>query len=727
MATLVLTAVGTAIGGPLGGAIGSLVGSQIDGALFGPADREGPRLQELSVTTSSYGTAVPRHFGTMRAAGSIIWGTELIESSEETGAGKGKPSVTTYSYSTSFAVAISSRPVASIGRIWADGNLLRGRGGDLKVGGAFRFYSGHGNQLPDPLIAADKGAACPAFRGLAYCVFEDLQLADFGNRIPALTFEVVADTGEVSLQSIVNGTETQEAGQRLLPNLQGFSDTGGSMQAVLNSIHRVYPLTCDANGASLAFRDGHPAGEPVAELPEAAVASSQDAFGSRTGQASQRRADTANVPNGLRYYDIDRDYQAGLQRAGGRALSGRSRILEFPGALAAGNARKLADDAAERASWSQERLAYRVAQLDPSLGPGQIVSVPGRPGKWRIEAWEWRETGLELELLRLPSLRGTTVVSDAGASLAPRDAVASPTLLTAYELPWDGLGSSDQRQVFAAASSASAGWTGATLYADHLGSLVPIGGTGTRRSVTGETTAPLPASACMFIDRQAALLVQLDSQDFQLSSATPEALAGGANRVLVGEEVLQFGKAENLGSGRWRISDLLRGRGGTEHIATQAAPAGLHFVLLDGKAIALEASEAAEISNVAAIGLADPEAVVAPIISAGRTRTPLMPVHGEAIYREDGALHLRWRRRARGAWTWPDTVDVPLNEQFERYEVGIGPKDQPDMAWEALEPSMTIAPALYSQIKADFAGRDIWVRQVGSHGRSPALLLVIIN
>jgi hypothetical protein len=112
MATLVFSAIGTMIGGPIGGAIGTFVGSQIDGAIFGGARREGPRLKELSVTTSSYGTAIPRHFGTMRVPGSIIWATDLVEHREKKGGGKKRPSVTTYTYSASFAVALASRPIS---------------------------------------------------------------------------------------------------------------------------------------------------------------------------------------------------------------------------------------------------------------------------------------------------------------------------------------------------------------------------------------------------------------------------------------------------------------------------------------------------------------------------------------------------------------------------------------------------------------------------------------
>jgi hypothetical protein len=49
-------------------------------------------------------------------------------------------------------------------------------------------------QEPDALIVAKEGEA-PAYRGLAYVVFERLPLADFGNRIPQLAFEIVRPVG----------------------------------------------------------------------------------------------------------------------------------------------------------------------------------------------------------------------------------------------------------------------------------------------------------------------------------------------------------------------------------------------------------------------------------------------------------------------------------------------------------------------------------------------------
>ena len=50
----------------------------------------------------------------------------------------------------------------------------------------------HPGQTPDPKIEAVEGAGhAPAYRGLVYIVFEDLPLAEYGNRVPVLTHWMV--------------------------------------------------------------------------------------------------------------------------------------------------------------------------------------------------------------------------------------------------------------------------------------------------------------------------------------------------------------------------------------------------------------------------------------------------------------------------------------------------------------------------------------------------------
>ena len=127
----------------------------------------------------------------MRVQGHLIWSTNfketLTETTTQTRAGKGgnrrKKTQTqtqqTYTYSISLAFALGEGIVSKIGRIWADGQEIAPADVSLTL------YKGTQDQPPDPTIAAIEGMDnTPAFRGTAYVVIENFQLARFGNRIP---------------------------------------------------------------------------------------------------------------------------------------------------------------------------------------------------------------------------------------------------------------------------------------------------------------------------------------------------------------------------------------------------------------------------------------------------------------------------------------------------------------------------------------------------------------
>lgn len=197
MATLVLQAAGAAIGGLfgpvgaiLGGAVGAMAGYAIDQTLFGQ-NIEGPRLSDLSVQRSEEGTPIARVYGRARLAGQVIWATRFQEVKHEEG-GKAGPTITTYSYYANFAVGICEGPIARIGRVWADGELIDLA--DLR----HRVYLGGENQMADSLIEAKQGAiGAPAYRGTAMVVFERMPVGDYGNRLPQLAFEVFRPVGGV--------------------------------------------------------------------------------------------------------------------------------------------------------------------------------------------------------------------------------------------------------------------------------------------------------------------------------------------------------------------------------------------------------------------------------------------------------------------------------------------------------------------------------------------------
>ncbi len=729
MATLVFSAIGTLIGGPLGGAIGALVGQQVDNSVIssiGGGSISGARLSDLTVTTSSYGAALPRHFGAMRVAGSVIWATDLAEHTQSQGGGKGKPSVTTYSYTSSFAVALGSRPLSSVGRIWADGTLLRGAAGDLKVGGAMRFYPGDDNQAPDVLIASAEGATlCPGFRGVPYVVLENLDLTNYGNRIPAMSFEVFADSGALSLAPLFGELLGDVDAAVPLGGISGFS-CEGSFKETLAKFQPMFPMNCDASGTSLTIAPELQQAVPIV-LGEAAVAVGQGDFGTRTGFARKRAPLATNPPRVLRYYDTDRDYQPGTQRAIGQPSPGQPQTIELPAAMNAASAFGLVSHTANAANWARETLAWRSTELDPAVVPGATVIVSETPGLWRVTVWEWRASGVELTLERIaPPGAGAGMAGDAGRANLASDVGGAATSLIAFELPLDGTTSLDTAAIYAAVSSAGAGWSGASIYVDQgTGALVPLGASGRKRSIIGTVAVPLGAASPLLFDRNSALTVQLAGADMALAEATTTQLAAGGNRALIGSEIIQFTTATALGGGAWRVAGLLRGRGGTEN-AIAGHVAGEGFALLNGGPTALSADLVGGNpgARIAALGLADAGAVEAPIINRGITLRPLSPVHPSVHHAADGSLTLAWVRRARGAWQWLGGVDVPLQEEAENYRVSYGALTAPVMVWSVSQPSLTIDTATMASLSGTSPGGSFQVQQSGTYALSDALLLI---
>ncbi|UIJ70628.1 glycoside hydrolase TIM-barrel-like domain-containing protein [Aurantimonas sp. HBX-1] len=207
MATILLQAAGSLVGGVLGGpfgavlgrAAGALAGASVDSWLFGGTTRsEGPRLTGSRIMQADEGAGIPRVYGSARVAGQVIWTTRFEEDSDtERQGGKGGPrvEVTTYSYYGNVAVGLCEGPIAAIRRVWADGEEL-----DLSDI-VYRVYRGDEGQAPDPLIEARQGAGnAPAYRGLAYLVFERLPLERWGNRIPQISCEVLRPVGRLESQ-----------------------------------------------------------------------------------------------------------------------------------------------------------------------------------------------------------------------------------------------------------------------------------------------------------------------------------------------------------------------------------------------------------------------------------------------------------------------------------------------------------------------------------------------
>ncbi len=693
MATLVLTTVGGIVGGPVGAAIGGLLGNVVDRSLLGPKGREGPRLTELAVQTSRYGQPIPLLFGRMRVAGQVIWATDLVEHRAREG-GKGRASTTTYSYSASLAVALSGRAIRDVGRIWADGNLLRGAAGDWKVPCSFRLHLGGEDQDVDPLIASAEGIGlASAHRGVAYAVFEDLPLETFGNRIPSLTFEVVADETAVAVgdvaREIAGGVIVGEGPAMLV---DGFSAYGDGVRGVVETLAEVSGAWFVAAPGGLAMRDGVVAGRELVD----------------EGRA-RWIAPASQVPGAVSvaHYDPARDWQAGVQRAvlpGARAVAA---MVEVPVALSAEAARVVAEAMLARAEVGRTTRQVSGDMTLIDVAPGELVSIAGEGGVWRVAsvAIERHKVMLDLVSVAPASL---PVAASGGRVLREPDAPAGATILAAFEVP--ALGDPVAvSQVTVVACGEGAGWRRAAvqLSLDDGETWEAVGVTAAP-GVIGSVVAPVPSGCATLVDRVAAIQVTLARADMTLANADAAALDRGANLALVGDELLQFARAEHLGGAGWRLSELWRGRRGT---IAGASEAGARFVLLTAETVLALSADASAV-RVSASGVGDVEPVEVSVPLSGASVLPPAPVHlTGAIDGEE--QQLRWRRRSRTDWRWRDGVDAGLGEEREAYRVTISDAG-------GVREIETSVPVLSLPVVAPVS---IAVRQLGTHGASPAAML----
>lgn len=691
MATLILGAVGSAVGGPIGALVGSTLGQQLDRTVFfAPDDRtvEGPRLSDATVQSSALGAAIPLVYGRARVAGNVLWSSGLKERRMETTQGGGKgggPSTTSveFSYSASVAVGLSARPIIRIERIWADGKLLRDATDGLLAPVTIRVYTGEEVQAPDPLLQAVEGIAdTPPFRGLAYAVLEDLELGEFANRIPNLSFEVVADEPATAGTILIDLAARAGLAEASAPGVDETVDglvvaRPGELRRAMEAVAAAFPVTAGEGTGALVFRPpGSGTQRGVAESDLGAVPE---------GERDRRRFDVerqqgADLPLEfeLGYRDPSRDYQPALQRAR-RQLghTNRRESLSSPLVLTAERAKTQADHLLARAWQRQERhrlkLPLDFAELEP--GDRVLYTLDDRLVDLLIEEMEIASGHITLAGSPLTAFAALADGADTGLFPPPQLIAPGDSVFEFLEPP--GIGRDPSRpNAFIAASGASAGWRGAGLFVSRDGGAsFDAFANAPAPAVVGTTTTALPAGPTAAWDEGSTVDVALLRSDTALESRAALGVLNGANTAVIGEEVVQFREADLQGDGSYRLSGLLRGRSGTE-AAVGAHGTAERFVLLDGGALVPAAPPMEIIGQQllvkpVTVGRTLEETPAQAVTVSGGSLKPLSPAHVRGTRNGAGDLTLGWIRRTRTGGAWLDGADVPLGEEREAYEIDI--------------------------------------------------------
>jgi hypothetical protein len=395
----------------------------------------------------------------------------------------------------------------------------------------------------------------------------------------------------------------------------------------------------------------------------------------------------------------------------------------MPAVLSAGEAKTMAEAVLTRAETGRERRKLATGWANLGVTPGEIIAIAGESGRWRVIGWSLEAMVLGLDLVRLATAPLPASASS-GRVLATPDLPIGTTIVHAFEAPpLDDRILSAPRLLIAACGT-GAGWRKAALLLsqDDGSSWTNIGGTAAPAVIGTLASAP-DAAPGWIADRRTVFEVDLVHGAMVLADADDAALDSGANLALVGEELLQFGRAEPLGGTRWRLSALWRGRRGTEAaIGTQVAGDRFVLIVADRLAVAeLPVSTIGSAVRVLASGVGDvggPAACDAAV--TGASVLPPAPTHLRAEIGADGDVLLRWVRRSRAGWQWIDGADAPLVEEREAYRITLTDSGGSSRAIETDAPALTVAAA-----ERGDGALNVSVRQAGLYGESPAATAII--
>lgn len=723
MASLVLGVAGYAMGGPLGGLIGSAVGGHLDRQIFATNTTvEGNRLDDMSVQISSYGATIPRIWGPEnRVAGNVIWSSGLNENEHRDrqsagGKGGGGSSVTSvnYTYDASFAVLICRGPIGGIGRIWADSKLIADfrddittmadpahnwpyvgesshivlEDGTVDEGAWFHtvtIYNGDETQTPNSLMEAAEGVGnVPGYRGSAYAVFDTLQLADFGNRIPNITFEVLGQWSATTGTVIAELAELSGLGQfintrGLTDNIRGLSsNSSGSARDVAAPLLGMYDVDVSEMGGKIYFLPKDRT--PLCRVPERYLG----AFTEGGEPPPQRVAVLANeidLPTVVEvvHRDPERDYLANIQRARRRTRNSQGSIaVRSEIVMSASEARFIAEDKLRRAWASRKSFHFTLPINFQQLVAGDSVVIADRHGnEFSVRLLSVRKTGLLLECEGVALYAKFNFFRDA-TSVPTRSIVSVGTSSVEYAiLDIPPLRDTDNSSgVYIAAGAHYQSWRGAALLASgDDGATFDQVATFPGNAVMGRLTTPMRSGPTLYFDTQV-FDVALRSPNFQLETVTREQLMNGANALAINGEIVQFQTAVLVGTGTYQLSGILRGRRGTES-RVAAHPVDSEVVLLTGGGIGrvpLELGEVGVSRQVKGVPSGVDPADVPPrtFVYNANVLRPFSPCHVRGVRnRANDDWQLTWVRRTRINGGWHDGVDVPLGENMERYEVDI--------------------------------------------------------
>lgn len=464
---------------------------------------------------------------------------------------------------------------------------------------------------------------------------------------------------------------------RVQSSLDGFViQQRTSARAALGQLTQAYQFDFKESGAEIILQPL--AQDPVITIEASACIPLND--GENRVPYRLIRDEVASLPSRVEVQYLQRlqRYSTSIQAAS-RAEEGNeeAQALTLSLVLSDAHAKAIADQILAARWRARARVEFALPMQYAALEPGDVITLVdgvleyrlrlnkiqmGKPGILLIQAIEDEAVRYEVS----PDARE----ADSGLNFIP----VPDTLMEIIEtsaFPQDDTGNITLK---IAAAGVGQGWTGASIVRSNALLGEPQVLTAVDQPARmGKTLSELAVTQSCVIDRVSVLDVIMLG-DEPLSSASEEDMLNGANLAIIGDELIQFMTVETLGTGTYRLKNLLRGRLGSEY-AMVTHEEGTRFIMLDERVRTITFPPAQKGVSLAikpvTFTQAEGDVAAQDYVIDGTSLMPLAPVHVYAARDSSGDVTIKWTRRARHGGEWRAEVDAPLMETAEQYDVEI--------------------------------------------------------
>jgi hypothetical protein len=693
------------------------------------AAQDGPRLDNKAAAGGDYGIPMARAYGSaVRVTGAFIAQANIRETthkvedhSEIAGAiggaatgfmiggpvgaviggvagallGFAAPDQKYYTYSDTFALFLLDRtnadPITGVLKMWAngklifnssvtsvvsesldgDGKLIRRKYGKNKYFKSLTIYGGHTDQTLDPILAS-KVAETGAYPFSALAVFEDLQLAPFGNSVPpieglvsVIPGETMADAAEaIALAAGIDPLRDLSTTALIGDALQGYLIAGES--SCWDALKPLLPVFgVDAAEVSGQIRFYRRSQSMRATIPPEEMGAHYYGDTPPPKYLFARNSDL-DLPRetSLTFIDPTRDYQTNTmtsRRTEGNAASNVT--VSIPVVMSASEGASVAALMHWDAWLGRTGVSFTLTDAWNGLAVGvaYALTIADEIVPYRIKRRVRGVNGIiEVEAVSDETVTYTAAEEGTSGTIPEEEDTEFPdTRLILMDMPILEDAHDDYGHYVVMGASAG-GWTRGRVDVSTDGvnfvSIIDQPFDAIMGDVTGTLAEGTTTGLDDTLDTTTVLTVVLLNELMELESVTDDQLDLFANFAYVGKdglgEYLQFKTATHISGSTWELTDLRRGRKGTDH-AIGTHTSGEEFALLGGagvfRIVYSDTSVWGDTQTFRGVTLHQDEADAdtQTFDNTGEGKRPYSPVNVEGTWDGSNNLDITWDSRSR--------------------------------------------------------------------------------